>query len=75
MSLSYTQFKKDQQVIEQKMRNKIIKKRNEQIDSNFMNFIQNKYKKLEFRQKYIEVPQEEINKEFDTTLLTYEYMR
>ena len=56
MSLSYTQFKKDQQVIEQKMRNRIIKKRNEQIDSNFMSFIQNKYKKLEFRQKYIEVP-------------------
>jgi hypothetical protein len=57
------------------MRKKIIKKRNEQIDSNFMTFVQGKYKKLEFKLKYTEVSQEEINKEFDTNILTYEYMR
>ena len=55
MAVSHSQFRQDHILLEQKMRKKIIKKRNEQIDSNFMTFVQGKYKKLEFKQKYIEV--------------------
>lgn len=55
MAVSHSQFQQDHTLLEQKMRKKIIKKRNEQIDSNFMTFVQGKYKKLEFKQKYTEV--------------------
>lgn len=75
MTLSLSKFNQDKEIMEQKMRQRIIRKRNEHVDTDFIQFVQNKYKKLQFKQKYYEVAQNEINKEFDTNNLTQEYMK
>ena len=46
MTLSLSKFNQDKEIMEQKMRQRIIRKRNEHVDTDFIQFVQNKYKKL-----------------------------
>ena len=65
----------DPQDLEQKLRQNIIKHRNKELKMNFTRFVQKKYKKLEFKQKYIEVSKKEIFDQFNDQSLREQYMR
>lgn len=60
---------------EHKARKKLIKARNQDLDTNFIRFVQGKYQKLKAKQRYIEVQKSEIEQEFNTATLTNDYMK
>lgn len=61
--------------IKQQLLLKVINKRNQNLSENFIDFVADKYKKMERKQRYVDIKQSEIEHEFNTANLNYAYMR